>query len=277
MSHQAEGFPRSILHKRREDLNTAVVTGAARGIGRAIAERLITDGAHVVALDLDSDALAIARADLGERFEPVIGDIGDWFAHERAAEAAQERGDLRVWVNNAGVDWVGAAHEIDAQHVELGFRVLLRGPVFGCCVAVQRMLPQRAGAIVNVSSIQGVAAFPNYLVYGAAKAGIVQATRSIAVDYGAYGIRCNAVLPGCVETAMTIAGLPPGLDRAEALAKEGLLAPMLRVGQPDEIAAVVAFLASPQASYVNGAQIVVDGGAAARVYAFPPRELEAAE
>lgn len=255
-------------------MNTAVVTGAAMGIGRAVAERLIADGIHVVAFDRDSEALALGARELGERFQPLVGDIGDWGAHERAGDAAQAAGELRFWVNNAGIDWVGAAHEIDEEHIERGLRVLQLGPMFGSCVAVRRMLPARTGSIVNVSSIQGIAAFPRYFVYDVAKAAVLMATKQIAVDYGAFGIRCNALLPGCIETPMTYTTLPPGLDREEALRREGELAPMLRVGQPEEMAEVVAFLLSDRASYVNGAEIVADGGAVARVFPYPPLDLE---
>src|SRR5690349_21591149 len=133
------------------------------GIGRAVAARLAAEGAHVVGLDRDEAALARTGDELG--LEAVVGDIGDWAAHERAADAAERAGELRWWVNNAGIDWVAAAHELDAEHVEQGMRVLLNGPIYGCAVAVRRMLPRRAGSIVNISSIQGVAAFPRYLVY----------------------------------------------------------------------------------------------------------------
>lgn len=244
------------------------------GIGRAVAERLIADGVHVVALDVNDDALAATSAELGQRFEPVVGDVGDWDAHEHAADAAQASGELVHWVNNAGIDWVGAAHEIDAEHIQRGLRVLQLGTMYGACVAVRRMLPARAGSIVNVSSIQGIAAFPRYFVYDAAKAAILMVTKSIAVDYGAHGIRCNAVLPGSVETPMTYATLPAELSREEALRQEGLLAPMLRIGQPEELAEVVAFLLSDRASYVNGAEIVADGGATARCYAYSGIDVE---
>jgi len=254
-------------------VKAAVVTGAAMGMGRAISERLISDGTHVVALDVDGDALEAARSELGEGYEPLLGDVGDWEAHERAADAAQAAGDLRYWVNNAGIDWVGAAHEIDPEHIERGLRVLQVGTMYGICIAVRRMLPARAGSIVNISSIQGIAAFPRYLVYGAAKAAMVQMARSVAVDYGRFGIRCNNILPGTIETPMVYASLPPELSREEGLRREGELAPMLRVGQPEEIAEAVAFLLSDRASFVNGVSIAVDGGASARCYAYPPIEI----
>jgi NAD(P)-dependent dehydrogenase (short-subunit alcohol dehydrogenase family) len=147
--------------------------------------------------------------------------------------------------------------------------------MYGAAVAVRHMLPKRRGSIVNVASIQGVAAFPRYYVYDAAKAGVIMATKSIAVDYGPFGIRCNAVLPGTIETPMTYSTLPPELDRAEGLRREGLLAPMLRVGQPAEMAEVVHFLLSDKASFVNGAEIIADGGAMARCFAYPQLNVDA--
>lgn len=255
---------------------SAVVTGAAKGIGLAIAERLAAD-AHVVGLDLDADGLDAARERIGDRFHPVAGDVGDWDAHEHAADVAEAVAPLRWWVNNAGIDWVGGAHEVTAEHVERGLRVLLHGALLGGAVAVRRMLPARRGAIVNISSIQGMAAFPRYYVYDAAKGGIRMATKSIAVDYAPYGIRCNTVLPGVVETPMTYDTLPPGLDREEALRREAQLAPLDRVGQPTDIAEVTAFLLSDAASYLTGADIVVDGGAMARCFAYPALDLDPKE
>ena len=251
-------------------MTVAVVTGAAMGIGRGVASRLIGDGYTVVGVDWDAEAIAGAARELGAGLVPLVGDIGDWATHERAADLAGQHGVLTAWVNNAGVDWVGAAHEETEQHIADGLRILLMGPMFGSAVAVRRMLAGGGGAIVNISSIQGVAAFPRYYVYDAAKAGVLMATKSIAVDYGRHAIRANAVLPGCIETPMTYSTLPPDLSREEALRREGDLAPMGRVGQPDEIADVVAFLLSDRASYVNGAQIITDGGAMARCYAYAP-------
>jgi NAD(P)-dependent dehydrogenase (short-subunit alcohol dehydrogenase family) len=250
---------------------SAVVTGAAAGLGLAVARKLAEDGVGVVGVDVDEHGLARAAGEVG--VVPVVGNIADWSTHERAADAAETLGRLAGWVNNAGIDVQGAAHEVGPEEVDRGLRVLLTGAIAGTAVAVRRMLPARAGSIVNVSSVQGVAAFPRYLVYGVAKTGIVHIARSVAVDYGRYGIRCNTVLPGTMDTPMTDSVLPPDLPRAEALRREGELATLGRIAQPEEVAEVVCFLLSERASYVTGTSVLVDGGAAARCYAYPGLDL----
>jgi NAD(P)-dependent dehydrogenase (short-subunit alcohol dehydrogenase family) len=256
---------------------SCVVTGAAMGIGRAILEKLAADEMHVVAVDWNEEGLRTTTAEVGGAVEPVHGDVGEWETHLRAAEVAEEAAPLRHWVNNAGIDIAGGAHEVTPEEIERGLRVLLLGFMYGTAVATRRMLARGGGSIVNVSSIQGVSAFPRYFTYQAAKAAVIMISKGVAVDYGPFGIRCNAVLPGTVETPMTDATLPSGVPREEALRQEGDLAPLGRVAQPGEIAEVVRFLLSDGASYVTGASVAVDGGATARCYAYPvPEEISAA-
>lgn len=255
-----------------DEASVAVVTGAGAGIGRAVATHLTSAGWTVVGVDRSDEALMSTAELLGRSFVPVAGDIADEEAHERAADIAERSGVLGGWVNNAGIDVTGAAHEVTAADLEAALKVLQIGPMIGASVAVRRMVASGGGSIVNVSSIQGLVAFPRYYAYGAAKAALLMATRSIAVEYAPAGIRCNAVLPGTIETPMTYATLPVGVPRDDALRVEGLLSPMGRVGQPSEVAEVVAFLLSPAASYVSGATIVVDGASTARCYPYPQED-----
>ena len=246
------------------------------GIGRAVAEALLTEGMTVVGLDIDAAALAATAVELGPAFVPIVGDVALWESHENAADAACCRAPLRAWVNNAGVAMGGAAHEADPAAIDSAIAMLQVGAMAGTAVAVRRMLELPSlgadagrGAIVNISSVQALAAFPAFYAYGAAKAAIVALGRSVAVDYGPHGIRCNAVLPGTVETPMMHRGLGEEWTIEDALRDAAELAPIGRAGRATEVADVVAFLLSDAASYISGTAIEVDGGARARVAPSP--------
>ena len=225
-----------------------VVTGGARGVGRAIAERLAEDGAVVVV-----DRAAVDG--LGGGIQAVVGDASDDAVLGRAVQIAASSGTLTGWVNNAAVFRDAALHEVASREIGALIAGNLALTVAGAGAAVRRFLADgTAGAIVNVSSHQASRAVPGALPYATAKAAIEGLTRALAVDYGPRGIRTNAVALGSIVTERYDASLDEALARVHPLGRPGAAA---------EVAEVAAHLLSPATSIVNGAVVPVDGGRAA--------------
>ena len=249
-------------------MSIVVVTGAASGIGRATAERLLRDGRAVVGVDRDREGL---EAFTDDRFASVVGDVVERGTHERAADAAAELGTLTGWVNAAGIWAKTRAHDFAEDDVDRVLAVNLKGSILGCSVACARFLAGGGGAIVNVSSIEGIVAFPDAIAYEASKGGIDAITRQVAVDYGPAGVRCNGVRPGAIMTALADVYLDAYEEDREAMLQSWRdLSPLGLVGEPEDVAAVIAFLLSEDARFVSGELVNVDAGATARCFRYPP-------
>ncbi|MCD9047183.1 SDR family NAD(P)-dependent oxidoreductase [Luteimonas sp. MHLX1A] len=237
------------------DGRTALVTGGARGIGAAIVRRLHAEGANVVITDLlnaEGEALA---AGLGQRALFVHHDVADEAGWQAAVAAAVERfGALHVLVNNAGVYQPGAVEDTSTATFEWMVRVNQTGTFLGMKHALEPMKAAGGGSIVNISSIAGMVGFPGACAYVGTKWAVRGMTKTVAVEFARHRIRVNSVHPGFIDTPM----LAGNSDEANAA---GIAAtPLKRVGQPDDIAAAVAYLAGDGASFVTGTELVVDGG-----------------
>ena len=245
--------------------DVAVVTGAASGIGRGIAHRLAQDYV-VILVDLNPVTLPVVEKEIsnsGHEAYSVLGDVGKRSTHESARELAESKGNLISWVNCAG--WTRGAPMHDFPNDPAVLEELISanqvGSFWGCAEAVSSFTTRKApGAIVNISSVHGRRAWPDHAVYEMTKGAVDALTRNVAVAYGPFGIRANAVAPGAIMTPalqQSFIDAPDPLARRQSLE---LLTPLKRIGEPSEIAEVVAFLLSPRASYVSGQSIAVEGG-----------------
>jgi 3-oxoacyl-[acyl-carrier protein] reductase len=238
----------------------AVVTGAAQGIGRAVAEAFAAAGAGVVLVDVDEGgvtAAAAALADAGYPAVGVAGDVGDEQTIARAADSARGAlGELAIWVNNAGVSRPAMLHKMGVDQFDLVLRVHARGTFLGTREAARRMREAGSGgSIINVTSSAGLAGTIGQINYAAAKGAITAMTKSAAKELGRYGIRVNAVSPAAA-TQMT-----ETIRSDERFAEQYLeRIPLRRWAEPDEIAGAFLYLAGPAADYVTGQVLCIDGG-----------------
>jgi NAD(P)-dependent dehydrogenase (short-subunit alcohol dehydrogenase family) len=242
----------------------AVVTGAASGIGRGIAKRLAEDYT-VILIDLNPKTLPVVEKELtdaGHQAYSVLGDVGQRATHQNARALAESKGNLISWVNCAG--WTRGAPMHDFPNDPAVLEDLIGanqiGSFWGCAEAVASFTTRKVpGAIVNISSVHGRRAWPDHAVYEMTKAAVDALTRNVAVAYGPFGIRANAVAPGAILTPaleQSFVDAPDPVARRNSLE---LLAPLKRIGEPSEIAEVVSFLLSTRASYLSGQSIAVEG------------------
>lgn len=241
---------------------TALITGAASGMGRAVAERLAQEGARVAVCDLDR-AVGVAAAEaIGDAALFVELDVASEPSWQAAMAAVGEAfGGIDALVNSAGVIALKSIEDTSLDDWRRIMAVNLDGTFLGCRFAVQAMKAQ-GGAIVNMSSVSGIIGGANLAAYNASKGGVRLLTKSVALHCArkGYGIRCNSVHPSFVETAMIddIAAASRDPDAArDAMAGQ---VPLGRLAQVSEVAAMVAYLASDEAAFITGSEMVIDGG-----------------
>ena len=246
----------------RLDGKRAIVTGAAKGIGRAIAERFVAEGAVLLVADIDPAVEGLAR-DLGH--EAIVADVSRKAEVEGiVARAGALWGGLDILVNNAGVTHAATLDDLTEDDFDRVFATNLKSALWGTQAAARLM--GEGGAVVNMSSVNAVLAIPNQITYVVSKGALNQLTNVTALALAPRGIRVNAIGPGSIATEMLA-----GIMAEDPAARDRILSrtPLGRAGEPEEVAAVAVFLASDEASYLTGQTIYPDGGRLGLNYTVP--------
>ncbi len=238
----------------------ALVTGAARGIGEAIARIFVGAGARVVLVDRDAEGAARVCRELGPSASSLALDVSDPGACRGCADEVLGEGPLQVLVNNAGIGHVGTLLQTESEDLDRLYRVNVRG-VFNLCRAfLPSMIEAGSGNIVNLASIGGVVGVRDRLAYCTTKFAVVGLTKSLALDHARQGIRCNAICPGRVETPFVAERLGEYPDPQAAREEMASTQALGRMGTPEEIADAALYLASDASAFVTGTAFCIDGG-----------------
>jgi 2-keto-3-deoxy-L-fuconate dehydrogenase len=234
---------------------SVIVTGPARGIGKAIAHACAAEGASLILIDVDEAVSSVAT---GPRTHAIVGDIRDGELAKRAvAEAVQRYGALDGLVNNVALVEEGDITETDQRIWDDTMAVNVEAPFRWIQAAIPAMLERGEGSVVNICSTEGVVARPGHFAYVTSKAALMGLTRSVAIDFGRKGVRCNAISPGSIESERFrgyVAGKP---ELEQELISYNY---RNRIGRPEEVAACCLYLLSDDSGFVNGADYVIDGG-----------------
>jgi glucose 1-dehydrogenase len=242
----------------------AVITGGAQGIGRAIAERFLAEGAKVLLADVNVETLAKTAAELGSAQCPT--DVSKQADIDRMVQTAIDAfGQIDILVNNAGITHAADFLDLTAEDFDRVIAVNLRSAFLASQAAARHMVPRRQGAIVNMSSVNAVFAIPNQIPYAVSKGGMNQLTKVSALALAPHGIRVNAIGPGTIMTPLAQSIMSDETMERKILSRT----PLGRCGEPSEIASIAAFLASDDASYLTGQTIYPDGGRLALNYTVP--------
>lgn len=251
----------------------AAITGAARGIGKACAKRFLDDGVKVVISDIDADGLAATAAELGrpDALRTVVGNVAKCAdVDQLVATAVKEFGRLDIMVNNAGVARNRDILDITEEEFDEIIGINLKGAFFGVQAAARQMIAQGSGGvIINMSSVNALLAIPSLATYAMSKGGMKQLTSVAAVALAPHNIRVVAVGPGTILTDMVASSIYTSEDARRTVMSR---TPAGRGGEPSEVASVVAFLASEDASYITGQTIYPDGGRLILNYTVPVKD-----
>lgn len=248
----------------------ALITGGGTGIGKAAAEKMLKEGAAIAILGLHESVIMETVNELKEISTDVIGftaDVSKTDDMEQAVRTTVDRfGRLDILVNNAALQIMGDLINMKSNEISQVLDVNLKGSILASKYALPVMKSQGSGSIIHISSVLGLVGDPDLAVYGSTKGGLIALCKSMAVAYGPYGIRVNCICPGDVNTPMVKDYFDHQPNPEAARTEIYNHYPLRRIAEPSEVANAIAFLASDEASFISGTQLLVDGGLSAEVY-----------